>query len=71
MQRKPKPFGRRYPWRRWFARTVFKLVQGKHYHHKTYVMAQMIRNAAYLGRDGVPPCTVKIKIADEIGRAHV
>ncbi len=66
MQRKPKKFGNRYPWRIWFAKTRFKLVRGKHYTDRSFIMAQMIRNAARLGRGGLEKGTsVRIKISED------
>lgn len=43
---KAKKFGRRYPWREWFARKTFFLIQGVHYDCMTHAMAQMVRNVA-------------------------
>lgn len=65
MQREPKKFARRYPWRMWFKKEVFRLVRGIHYTHQTHVMAQMIRNAASYGRGGLKPCRVSIKISSD------
>lgn len=42
----PKKYGRRYPWDKWFGQEKFRLVLGKHYHHRTHSMAQMVRNVA-------------------------
>jgi hypothetical protein len=39
-------FGRRYPWKGWFASRVFTLKQGRDYDCTTHGMAQMIRNVA-------------------------
>lgn len=67
MKRTPKLYGIRYPWRRWFKRSPFVLVRGKHFPAtvQAYVMAQMVRNAASQGRDGTEPCRVRIKIAPD------
>lgn len=65
MRRTPKRFGVRYPWREWFERHHFRLVQGKHYEQRTFIMAQMCRNRAQRGVEGMPPFSVKIRIAED------
>lgn len=52
VRRGPK-FHSRYPWRKWFSRDCFTLVRGVDYHYQTYVMSQMVRNAARRPRHGV------------------
>lgn len=65
MQRKPRKFGRRYPWRMWFDKGRFTLEKGKHFKVRTSVMVQMVRDTASRGYDGVPPCRVSIKVHED------
>lgn len=46
MGKKKKPT--RYPWDKWFGRSKFRLVRGKHFQCATHGMAGQIRNAAVL-----------------------
>lgn len=55
-----KKFGRRYPWKRWFRHKTFSLRRGEHYDGRTYIMAQMVRNAAT--RHGL---RVRVVISDD------
>jgi len=41
-----KKYGRRYPWREWFARGYFALCRGKDYTCRTPSMAQLVYQAA-------------------------
>lgn len=38
----------RYPWDRWFGKSKFRIVRGKHFYCATYCMAGQVRNAAVL-----------------------
>lgn len=65
MQKRPRKYGKRYPWKRWFSLQRFRLVRGVHYDSPSYVFAQMIRNTAHFGRNGVKPCAVSIRISPD------
>lgn len=39
-----------YPWQLWFSKSFFIIYRGRDYDCRSYIMAQMIRNAASLRR---------------------
>lgn len=61
-RREPRLFGRRYPWKEWFALPQFTVYKGIDYAGRTYTFAQQVRNAAGPSRHNVP---ISILIHDD------
>jgi hypothetical protein len=56
----------KYPWDKWFAKSTFRLVQGKHFTCQMHGMAQQIRNVA--AARGIP---VSIQFKEECLKVKV
>ena len=64
---KPRqPYGRKYPWDRWFTKQWFRVTRGKDYEGRTDSFIQQVRNAAKARNLSVRISVLRGPTAEEI-----
>lgn len=60
------PYGRKYPWDRWFGKRWFRVSRGKDYEGRTDTFIQQVRNAARSRNLNVRISVLRSPTAEEI-----